>query len=146
MRHVLAAGEAPVFDRALEVMVADVIGPPLEQRRADRNLQGVAHRGQIAVIELILQVLGAGGNNDLAAREQRRHQVRKGLAGARAGLRHEQAVVAHGLRDRLRHLDLLPAHAKAGDGAAERAVGTEHRFELFVCGERHESGIYGLVA
>src|SRR5450759_1457489 len=122
MRHVLATGEAPVGERALQVMVTDVIRAALEQSGADRNLQCIAHRGQIAIVELVLQVLGAGGNDDLAAREQRRHQVSKSLAGAGAGFGHQQAFVAHGLGDGLGHLDLLPAHAIAGDGAAQRAI------------------------
>ena len=67
MRHVLAAGEAPVGERALQVVVTDVIRAALEQRGADRNLQRLAHGGQIAVVKLVLQVLGAGGYDDLAA-------------------------------------------------------------------------------
>jgi hypothetical protein len=46
-------------------------------------------RGQVAVEELVLQGLGAGGDDDLAAGQQRRHQVGEGLAGAGAGLGHQ---------------------------------------------------------
>jgi hypothetical protein len=74
--------------------VADVVGAALEQRDRHRHLQRGAHRRQVAVEELVLQGLGAGGDDHLAAREQRRHQVGEGLAGAGAGLGHQHRLPA----------------------------------------------------
>ena len=80
----------------------------------------LAHRRQVAVEELVLQRLGAGRDDHLAAGEQRRHEIGEGLAGAGAGLGHQHAAAFDRLDDRLRHLELLRARAIAGD-AARRA-------------------------
>ena len=71
--------------------------------------------------QLILQVLGAGGDNHLAAGQQRRHQVGHRLAGAGAGLQHRHAFGFDRLLDRLRHLDLLRSMPKAGNGRSDWA-------------------------
>ena len=53
-------------------------------RRLYRYLQRIAHYRHVAAEQLILQGLGAGGNNRLAARQQRRQQIGNGLALSRA--------------------------------------------------------------
>ena len=86
--------------------------------------------GRSRVEELVLQGLGAGGNDHLAAREQRRHQVGEGLAGAGAGLGDQHAIAGDGRRDALRHLELLRSQAKAGHGGGERPLGGKDAFEI----------------
>ena len=54
------------FGRALgqfKTIAAQIIGAPLEQRDRDRRGERLAHQRNIAVEELILQRLGAGGNH-----------------------------------------------------------------------------------
>ena len=131
---VLRGEEAAVARVALEVVVADVVGPALQQRDRHRDLERRAHGGQVAVEELVLQGFGAGGDDDLAAGEQRRHQVGEGLAGAGARLRHQHAILAQRRGDLLRHLDLLRTGTEAGDRSSERAVGGEDRGGV---GHRH---------
>jgi glycine cleavage system aminomethyltransferase T len=53
-------------------------------RRLYRYLQRIAHYRHVAAEQLILQGLGAGGNNRLAARQQHRQQIGNGLALSRA--------------------------------------------------------------
>ena len=61
------------------------------------------------------EVMGAGGDDHLAARHQRGHQVGERLAGAGAGLGNQLAVAVDGVGDRLRQLHLLRARAEIGD-------------------------------
>ena len=75
--RVLARGQAALGGGALEVVVADVVGAALEQRERHRQRQRVAHERQVALEELVLQRLGAGRDDDLAAVEQRRERGRR---------------------------------------------------------------------
>ena len=67
MPRILARGQPAFARRALEMMVADVVRAALEQRERDRHRQRVAHQRQVALEELVLQRLGAGRDDDLAA-------------------------------------------------------------------------------
>ena len=69
MHDVLARQEAAFVERAFEVVVAEVVGAPLEQRDLDRHAEHVAHGRKVAPEELVLQGLGAGRDDDLTARE-----------------------------------------------------------------------------
>jgi len=122
---ILASQETAVGQRAFEMVGTDVIGPPLEQGDPDRRLQGIAHHRQVLVEQLVLQGLGAGGNDHLAARAQRRHQVGEGLAGAGSCLGDEDRTTVDGGGDALGHVELLVAHAIAADRLRQRAVGRE---------------------
>ena len=119
LRRLLARLEARLLRaRAPQAVEADVVGAALEQRRARARGERLAHRRQVAVEQLVLQRLGAGRDDDLAAGEQRRHQVGEGLAGAGAGLGDQHAVALDRLVDRLRHLELLRAQLEARHRAA----------------------------
>jgi len=87
----------------------------------------MAHQGQVLVEELVLQGLGAGGNDHLAARGQGRHQIGKGLAGAGAGFGDEHRLFPDGRGDARRHLHLLATHMKTGNGGGQRAFGRKSR-------------------
>ena len=100
---------------ALEVVMADVVAAALEQRDGDRHFQRFAHEREIALKKLILQRLRAGGNDHLAARQQRRNEVGEGLAGARARFGDQLTLRVDGVRDCLRHRELLRARAKSGE-------------------------------
>ena len=131
--HVVAIQEAPVVLGALEVVMADIIGAALEQRHGDRRLQCVAHHGDVTIVELVLQRLGARRDNYLAALGQRRREVGKGLARAGARLGDEQSPGFDGMRDRQGHFQLLRAQTVAGNGAGQRAGIVEE--VLQVCGQ-----------
>ena len=103
MRHVLAIAKAAVRRRAFQMMMADVVGAALEQRDGHRCGERLAHHGQVAIEELVLQGLGAGGDDDLAAGQQRRHEVGEGFAGTRAGLDDQLLATLDGTGNRLGH-------------------------------------------
>jgi hypothetical protein len=75
--------------------------------------------------KLILQVLGAGRNDHLATREQRRNQIGIGLAGAGARFGDQHAVVGHRGGNALGQFELLSAQPIAGNTAGQRAIGRE---------------------
>ena len=122
---ILAGQETTVGDGVLQVVGADVVGPALQQRDLDRRLQRVADHWQVLVEQLVLQGLGAGRHDHLAARLQRRHQVGERLARAGAGLGNEHRLAVDGGGDALGHFKLLTAHAITADGLSQRPVGGE---------------------
>ncbi len=67
------------------------------------------------MIELVLQILGAGGDDHLLIRQQGRNQVGEGLAGAGAGLGDQYAGTGHSIGHILSHLQLLGAVGKTID-------------------------------
>jgi hypothetical protein len=117
---------------ALEVVMADVVRASLEQRDADRDGERVADQRQVALEELILQRLGAGRYDDLAAVEQRRNEIRERLAGAGARFRDQRQALSDRARDGLRHCELLWPEPETGQRARERAAVAEDRGELRV--------------
>ncbi len=137
---ILAGQEAAIGQRPLQMVGADVVGAPLEQRDADRRLERIAHHRQVLVEQLVLQGLGAGRHDDLAARLQSRHQVGEGLARAGARLGDENRTAIDGRGDALGHVDLLRAHAIAVDGLCQRAVGRECFLEGGQVGAPEKSG------
>ena len=122
----LARGQARLLEIVCQMIVADVIGAPLEQRDGDRHAKSIAHGRQIAGEQLILQGLGSGRDNDLAAREQRRNKIRDRLTSTGTGLGHQHRVVANGLGDASGHFHLLRTLSVGGDAAAKQAIRCEH--------------------
>ena len=112
------------------MVVADVVGTALEQRHRNRRAQRRAHGWNVAQEQLVLQVLGAGRDDGLAAPQQRRHQVGERLAGAGARFGNQGFLVRNGLGDRLGHLGLRAARAESADRRRERAAGTEQAIDL----------------
>ncbi|MNM58039.1 hypothetical protein D3C81_692610 [compost metagenome] len=99
LRHLLVAGEAWLTACLVKPVAAQVIGTPLQQRGAMAHAQRGAHARQIAVIQLVLQRTGAGGDNGLQARQQCRHQIGKRLAGAGAGFGEQHIALLDRLGD-----------------------------------------------
>ena len=73
-------------------MKTQIVRSALHQRRAERNIQRLAKRGEILEENLFLEVLGAGGNEDALATEDGRDQVRQRLPRSRAGF-HDQVTL-----------------------------------------------------
>ncbi len=98
----------------LEAPQAQVVAETLHHRPLERLRHDRLQPRQIDARDLVLKSLGAGADHHLAPRQQRRHQVRHGLAGAGAGL-DEQAIVAlDRLGDALGHRELAGARFVAG--------------------------------
>src|SRR6478672_673097 len=83
--HVGARRQPALARRALEMVMADVVGATLQQRDGDRRRQRVADQRQVALEQLVLQRLRSGRHDDLAAVEQRGNEIRERLAGAGPG-------------------------------------------------------------
>ena len=139
MLHIFARFEQSVRLRQRQVVVAHIVGAPLEQRHRHRRFQRIAHHRQVFLEQLVLQVLGAGGDHHLAARQQRRHQIGEGLARARARLGHEDGVVAYRLRHGQRHFALLRAWTERRDFSGKRALFGKETFYF----DGHGKGIGG---
>ena len=138
--RVVARWEAALVGRALEVVVADVIRASFQYCQRHGHFEGVADQRKVALEKLVLQRLGARRDNHLAAEEERRHQVGKCLAGARAGLREKRLPFGDRARDRIGHLELLRTESESRQRTGERAAftedGGEHRIGARGCGIR----------
>ena len=121
---------ARVVQRVFHAMHAQVVGAPLEQRDPRRAGHRLDHARQVAQKQLVLQVARAGGNQHLLARQQRRHQVGVGLAGAGAGLGDQVAALLEGAHHRLGHLRLLRAVGKAVQLPRQQAVGAQYLLDF----------------
>jgi hypothetical protein len=97
------------------MMVADVVRAALEERERHRELERVAHERQVALEELVLQRLRAGGDDHLAAVEQGRHEIRERLAGAGAGFGDQRAAPA------MRSATASPSRVAAGESESREA-------------------------
>ncbi len=134
--HVVARGHAAILQRALEMVVAHVVGAALEQRHRHGRLQRGPHGGNVAQEQLVLQVLGAGGDDGLAAPQQGRHQVGESLARARTRFGDQGLLFGDGLGHGLGHFRLRAARTIAAHGRAQRTAGAEQAFNLGVVAAR----------
>ncbi|MDZ7749023.1 MAG: hypothetical protein U5K43_09420 [Halofilum sp. (in: g-proteobacteria)] len=98
------------------------------------------------MVELVLQVTRAGGDDDLVAAAQGRHQVREGLADTGTGLAHQRATARQRVLDGVGQRLLAGARREAIDGRRERPVGVEqpagvrHRLRIRRGGARPRRG------
>ena len=85
---------------------------------------------QVALDKLVLQRLGPGGDDHLAAGKQRGDGVGESLARAGAGLGEQRAARFDGVRHRFGHRQLLHAKAVGRKRERQRAVGPEDRSKV----------------
>ena len=120
----------PFLQRSLQMIMANVIRPAFQQRHGNRRLQRRAHGRNITIEQLVLQGLGAGGDDDFPATQQRGNEVGKCFAGAGAGFRDQDRICRDGFGNRLRHLQLLRARTVPGHCARQRALGRKERIDI----------------
>ena len=125
MSCLLPTGQATRAAHLLQTIETQVIRPPLEQGGLRRPAQSLGNQGQVLVKQLVLQIAGAGGNDDLAARKQHRNQISEGLAGTRARLHHQRAEPFDGPAHCVGHALLLFARGKALNAFRQGAVRTQ---------------------
>src|SRR3546814_2584753 len=99
-----------------------------EMRISDWSSDVCSSDLQVAVVELVLQRAGAGGDDGLQPRQQRRDEVGEGLAGAGAGLGQQHALPVERIgngdgevllrRPRREARDLRRQYAALGQGGA----------------------------
>ena len=119
--HIVARTQARLRLCTFQMVMAHVVGAAFKQGNRNRGLQRAPHSGDVAVKQLILQILGAGREDHLATGQQRRHQIGDGLAGAGTGLQNGHAFGFDGSLHRLGHLKLARTKFKAGNRLGERA-------------------------
>ena len=120
----VALAEAPPADVVREALHDG----PLERRRQQAGV--IEHRAQARQVDagdLVLQRLGAGADDDLASRQQRRHQVGERLAGAGAGLDQQALVAVDRVGDAVRHRQLSGTRLVAGKQRRRRARRSQQR-------------------
>ena len=127
---IIPGRKTPGMLRALEVVVAYVVRAPLQQRDRHGHFQRLTHDLDIAIEQLVLERLGAGRNDVLAARKQRRNEVCESLPGAGPRFGDQHRVFFDGVGHGARHLDLPLAHAEAPDRLRQRAVAGKYRIEV----------------
>ena len=103
----------------------DIVGTALEHRDDGIAAQGLPDAWHVTLMELVLQLAGGGGQQHALARKQRRHQVRKGLADAGAGIDHQHGLGVDGIGNGLGHFLLAGTLPVAGILPCQRPPGPE---------------------
>ena len=116
-------------------MAAEVVGAALHVADAQAAEQRF-EKGNVAEVELVLQGLGAGGDDDALAGAQGGEQVGEGLAGAGACFDDEMAALGECALDGFGHFQLAGAVLVGQRRACEDAAGGERT--------RGASGVRGL--
>ena len=101
-------GEDGLVAQGDELVAAEVVGAALHVADAQRAEERFKE-GDVAEVELVLQGLGAGGDDDALAGAEGGQQVGEGFAGAGAGFDDEVAALFEGALDGLGHFKLAGA-------------------------------------
>ena len=111
-----------------ELAAAEVVGAALHVADAQFAEEGFEER-HIAEKELVLECLGAGGNNDALTGAERGQQIGEGFAGARAGLDDEMTALGKGALDCFSHFELAGTVFERKRRAGEDSAGREELVE-----------------
>jgi hypothetical protein len=136
LRDLFEAGEERVVAQGVELVLAEVVAAALHVADVERAEEGF-EEGDVLEEELLLEVFGAGGDDDallaLAGEAEGGQEVGEGLAGAGAGFDDEVALVGEGLLDgawpsRTGRLAVLEGEGGVGEDAAggEEVVENAH--------------------
>ena len=102
------AGEDGLVLERDQLVAAEVVGAAFHIADAEIADEGFKE-GNVAEVELVLEGLGTGGDNDALAGSQGGKQVGQGLAGAGSGLDDEVTAFSERALDRLGHFELARA-------------------------------------
>ena len=105
----------------IELVQAHVVRATLHARGGEGNAEGVAQRRDVLEVDLLLEVLRAGGDEHALAAQDGGHEIRECLAGAGPGLGEQDAAAREDLRHRGGHFDLPGAWLEVRH-RTERAV------------------------
>ena len=100
-----------------QLVATEVVGAALHVADAQVSDEGF-EEGNVAEVELILEGLGSGGDDDAQAGAQGGEQVSEGFAGACAGLDDEMAALFEGALDGFGHLQLAGAVLERAETSA----------------------------
>ena len=93
----------------VDLLPAGVVVAALHVADLQRPREVLLEKRNVFEEELLLQILGAGGDHDALARQERRNQIGERLAGAGAGLDNQVPFIAKGRLHRLGHVHLAGA-------------------------------------
>src|SRR3989442_5598113 len=106
-------------------METEVVRAAFHVRRGECQAQRVAQRGNVLEVDLLLKILGAGGNQRALTAQNRGDEIRQRLPGAGARLGEHHAAALEDVRDGASHLDLTGTRLELRDRAREGAVRRE---------------------
>ena len=113
--------------RRLEAVQAEVVAAPLHVRGAEVDAERLPQVRQVLVEDLVLQVPGAGRDEDAPSAEDGGHQVGQGLAGSGARFGQQHAAGLQHARRGGRHAPLARPRLERGHRARQRAALGERR-------------------
>jgi hypothetical protein len=126
-----------------QLVAAEVVGAAFHVADAQVAEEQRLEKRDVAEVELVLQGLGAGRDDDAAAGSERWEQVGEGLAGAGAGLDDQMAALFEGALDGFGHVELAGAVFVGERGLREDAAGREEGVQGGECaGCRFADGHY----
>ena len=103
-------------DRAVQ---AQIVGAALHVGRGERHAERVAQRRDVLEVDLLLEVLGAGGDQHALAAEDRGDEIGERLAGAGAGFGEQRRRRPRTTRRRAAAISTWPARgSKSGSARA----------------------------
>ena len=126
------AVEERVAAEGVELVLAEVVGAAFHVADFEGAEDGF-EEGDVLEVELLLEVFGAGGDDDallvLAGEAEGGEEVGEGFAGAGAGFDDEVTLVLEGLFDGSGHVVLAGAVLEGERGAGEESAGGEEVVE-----------------
>jgi hypothetical protein len=125
IHHLFKTVENGLLLAVVELLAAEVVLAPFHVAHAQRFGEVLLQKGDVLEVELLLQVLGAGGDHHALAGEDGGQQIRQRLAGAGAGFNNEVLAVDEGIFHGFGHLELPRAKLEIGMHARKHAVSRE---------------------
>ena len=96
-------------------------------------VERLLEKRDVFVEKLLLQIFGAGRDDDALARANDRQEIRERFPGAGAGFDDQVALLFQGLLDRLRHLELAATEFIRRVRSRQHSTGREELVERRIC-------------
>jgi hypothetical protein len=138
-RHGVGVGKRHrhrILAEEIEAVKAEVVAPPLHVCGLERDAERVLQDGEVLREDLFLERLGAGRDEHAPAAQDRRDEVRDGLAGAGAGFGKQDVTFFDGRGHRGGHRPLARSRLELGHCPGQRSIVVEHPVD----GRRQASG------
>jgi hypothetical protein len=116
-----SSARSPVAHRR-EPVEAQVVPPALHAGGGERHAEGLAQERDVLEVDLLLQVLGAGGHDHAMAAQDGRGEIGQGLARAGARFGEEDAAPPEHPGDGRGHVALPGSGLELRNGPRQRAV------------------------
>ncbi len=128
--HRVRLRDEPVGAHAFELLAAEVVRAPLEQRDAQRTVERALDQRNVLTHELLLQRDRPGREHDLLTAADRRHEIGERLSDAGAGFDDGVQAFQDAALDGLRHLQLPGTWFVSIQRPRKWALGAENLLEV----------------